>query len=91
MYNHFILALFADDQINREFPKGYARIIAIELMYNIQKFCKSSSFNVQQSGAVLSMFYLIHRYFTSSLHVTPDKIYTYFKEFVLHHSVSVLN
>lgn len=58
-------------------------------MYSVRKFCDSSEFNLEQSGATLSMFYLTHRYFTSLLQVSAEKVYEYFKEFVMKHSLMV--
>lgn len=36
------------------------------------------------------MFYLAHQYFTSSVqYISAEKVYAYFKEFLLRHSIGV--
>ncbi|KAF2903681.1 hypothetical protein ILUMI_02476 [Ignelater luminosus] len=74
-----------DDKMESEYPKGISRVLAIELMYSVVRFCQKCSFNLAQSGALLSIFYLVHEYFLSSLHTSAENIYNFFKEYMLLH------
>ncbi|KAJ3662544.1 hypothetical protein Zmor_006888 [Zophobas morio] len=67
-------------------PKGFSRIILRELMHTVLKYCKKSNFGIEQTGAVLSQFYLTHLLFTGSLDVGAEKLYDYFKNLQLCHS-----
>ncbi|RZC41129.1 uncharacterized protein BDFB_009096 [Asbolus verrucosus] len=77
---------FIEDKLQKR-PKGIPRIIFRELMYTVIKFCRASKFTVEQTGAVLSQFYLTHLFFTSCLNVGAEKVYEYFKELQLCHSL----
>ncbi|KAF5276957.1 hypothetical protein FQR65_LT16121 [Abscondita terminalis] len=71
------------NNMDAEYPKGISRLLIIELMYSILQFCKKSKFNVMQTGSLLSIFYLTHQYFLSSLYTTPEKIFIFFKDNLL--------
>lgn len=73
-----------------EYPKGAAHILYIELMYSVVQFCQKSKFNIKQAGTVLSIFYLTHKYFLSSLYTTPEKAYKYFKDYMILHCFDVI-
>ncbi|XP_044266394.1 uncharacterized protein LOC123012499 [Tribolium madens] len=77
---------FIENKLHRK-PKGLPRIIFRELMYSVTKFCTSSNYTVEQTGALLSQFYLTHLFFTSVLDVGPEKVYEYFKELQMCHSL----
>ncbi|CAG9825453.1 unnamed protein product [Phaedon cochleariae] len=76
-----------DSKMNKDVPKGKARTVFIELMYNTMKFCESHGFNLEKSAVILSQFYLTHIYFTSTLDTSAEKVFTYFKELTLCHSL----
>ncbi|KAJ8920990.1 hypothetical protein NQ315_015785 [Exocentrus adspersus] len=76
-----------DLNIGTVHPKGQARLIFVELMYNIRKFCKVRGFNLEKAGATLSQFYLTHLFFTSKLDMSSEKIYIYFKDLMMCHSL----
>jgi hypothetical protein len=81
---------FIEEKFSKK-PKGLPRILFRELIYTVTKFCKRSNFNLEQTGAVLSQFYLTHVFFTNSLNVGAEKLYEYFKELQLCHSLPVRN
>ncbi|KAL3281184.1 hypothetical protein HHI36_004401 [Cryptolaemus montrouzieri] len=68
--------------------KEPAKTIFKELMYTIIKFSRQHGFNLKQTGALLSHFYLTHMIFTSSYNIAAEKLYLYFKEIMLCHSVA---
>lgn len=70
-------------------PKGFPRMILIEYMIDVTIFCINSKFNIQQSGAVLAIYYLTHKYFTDHLYICPEDTLNYFKQFLVHHSILV--
>uniref|UniRef100_A0A6P7H4Z5 Uncharacterized protein LOC114347073 n=1 Tax=Diabrotica virgifera virgifera TaxID=50390 RepID=A0A6P7H4Z5_DIAVI len=74
-------------QMNKYFPKGTARIIFVELMLSVTKFCKRCNYNLEKSGALLSQFYLTQILTTSSSDRSTEKVYTYFKELALAHTL----
>ncbi|KYB27156.1 hypothetical protein TcasGA2_TC013540 [Tribolium castaneum] len=77
---------FIEGKLHKK-PKGLPRIIFRELMYSVTKFCTSASYTVEQTGALLSQFYLTHLFFTSVLDVGPEKLYEYFKGLQMCHSL----
>lgn len=72
-----------------EYPKGISRILSVDLMYSVVRFCQKRNFNLAQSGALLSIFYLTHEYFLSSFHTSAKNIYSFFKEYMLLHCFEV--
>ncbi|XP_045471524.1 uncharacterized protein LOC123678522 [Harmonia axyridis] len=77
--------------IEKRIPKSCkepAKTLFIELMYTIVKFARKHDFNLKQSGALLSQFYLTHMTFTSSFNIAAEKLYLYFKEIMICHSVA---
>ncbi|CAH1955865.1 unnamed protein product [Acanthoscelides obtectus] len=56
-------------------------------MYNVVKFCKKAQFNLEKCGAILSTFYMTHNYVISRFDVSAEKIYNYFKDLVMCHSL----
>ncbi|XP_018574936.1 uncharacterized protein LOC108913795 [Anoplophora glabripennis] len=78
---------YIDSCVGKSRPKGKARKIFVELMYNVTKFCKTSDYNLEKTGALLSQFYLTHLFFTSKLDISAEKVYTYFKDLTMCHSL----
>lgn len=78
-----------NNRLNNNYPKGVARVVVTELMYSVTRFCLMSKFNLKQSGAFLSIFYLVHKYFTGNFNVTPEEVYEYYVELLLKHSSCV--
>ncbi|CAG9831256.1 unnamed protein product [Diabrotica balteata] len=74
-------------QMNKYSPKGIARLIFVELMLSVTKFCKRYNYNLEKSGALLSQFYLTHVLTTSSSDRSTEKVYNYFKELALAHTL----
>lgn len=58
-------------------------------MYNVTKFCKTLDLNLEKSAALLSQFHLTHLFFTSKLDMSAEKVYTYFKDLTMCHSLPV--
>lgn len=64
--------------------------VYVEMIYNVRKFCKNGCFNLEQSGAILSQFHLTHLYMKSDSQIPAEKVYLYFKELMLCHSLPVI-
>uniref|UniRef100_A0AAR5P9E1 Uncharacterized protein n=1 Tax=Dendroctonus ponderosae TaxID=77166 RepID=A0AAR5P9E1_DENPD len=67
--------------------KGRPKDLFIQLISDVTKFCQSRAFDVEKTATVLSQFYQTHLYFTSGLQVSAEKIYIYFKELMMCHSL----
>ncbi|KAG5892977.1 hypothetical protein JTB14_015021 [Gonioctena quinquepunctata] len=80
-----------DSKLDQEFPKGKPRALYIELMYNVTMFCKNMGLGLQKSAAVLSQFHMTHIFFTSNFNMSAEKVYSYFKELSLCHSLPFAN
>ncbi|GLV38610.1 hypothetical protein CBL_05609 [Carabus blaptoides fortunei] len=52
-----------DDKINQTFSKGSPRFFFRELMFSVLQFSYKYNFNIDQTGALLSMFYNTHLHF----------------------------
>ncbi|KAF7287161.1 hypothetical protein GWI33_002532 [Rhynchophorus ferrugineus] len=63
------------------------KYIFIKLISDVIKFCKKYNFNNEKCGCVLSQFYLTHLYFTGNIDVSPLKVYLYFKNIMMCHSL----
>ncbi|XP_056640840.1 uncharacterized protein LOC130447829 [Diorhabda sublineata] len=74
-------------KMNKFFPKGAARMLFIELMCSVTKFCQRNNYNLRKSGALLSQFFLTHILTTSSFDKTTEKVFNYFKELALAHAL----
>lgn len=61
----------------------------MHLLFDVVKFCRSRDFDTEKSAATMSQFYQTHIYFTSGLEVSAEKLYIYFKELVMCHSLPV--
>ncbi|XP_044750126.1 uncharacterized protein LOC123310649 [Coccinella septempunctata] len=81
------LRIFVEKRIPKT-CKEPARTLYAELMYTVIKFAKRNDFNLKQTGALLSQFYLTHKIFISSFNVAAEKLYLYFKEIMICHSVA---
>ncbi|XP_018333294.1 coiled-coil domain-containing protein 189-like [Agrilus planipennis] len=77
-----------EEKLGSEFIKGTCRKMFVELIKSATDFCKDYGFTVEETGSILSIFYLSHRYFTSSLYRTAQEVYNYFKEFLFCVSIS---
>lgn len=80
--------IISDNRIPKS-CKEPARTLFTELMYTMVKFARRNNFNLKQIGALLSQFYLTHMIFTSSFNISAEKLYLYFKEIMICHSVAV--
>ncbi|XP_031343858.1 uncharacterized protein LOC116171264 isoform X2 [Photinus pyralis] len=74
-------------KIGDEYPKGLCRLLMVELIYSVLQFCKTSRMSLVQTGTLLSIFYLTQHYFSSTFDTTTEKVYHFFKEYILLHSV----
>lgn len=81
----FWYGLVSDSKMDKEYPKGEPREIFTSMILNVRKFCKKSDFDIERTGAVLSLFYLTHIYTTSKFDISVDKVFSYFKELFFCH------
>lgn len=73
--------------MDTESPKGEPREIFVSMMYNVLNFSKKLGLDLEGIGATLSIFYLTHIYATSKFDLSPDKIFAYFKELLICHTL----
>ncbi|KAL1490713.1 hypothetical protein ABEB36_013364 [Hypothenemus hampei] len=69
------------------FLKGRTKELFIKLMVDVTKFCQKQEYITQKATTVLSQFYQTHIYFICNADSTAEKIYIYFKDLVLQHSL----
>lgn len=81
--------LFLATTLNNVYPKGRPKDIFVHLMFDVVKFCRACEFDTEKSAATMSQFYQTHIYFTSGLEVSAEKLYIYFKELMMCHSLPV--
>lgn len=85
MYSHNVFLL--ESKIGNEHPKGEPREMFISMMFNVQNFCKRNKFDINRTGATLSVFYLTHIYTTSKYDLSSEKVFSYFKELLFCHTL----
>ncbi|XP_050309252.1 uncharacterized protein LOC126745447 isoform X2 [Anthonomus grandis grandis] len=71
----------------KNYPTGRPKDFFIQLLSDVTKFCQSQSYDLEKVASVLSQFYLTHNYFTSSVDVSAEKVYIYFKDLMMCHSL----
>lgn len=84
-----IYILLLDRKISKLILQGVPKTIFKELILSVIKYARKYYLDSQQTGAILSIFYNTHRYFTCNLWITAEEVYEIFKKYVLHHSITV--
>ncbi|XP_050309251.1 uncharacterized protein LOC126745447 isoform X1 [Anthonomus grandis grandis] len=82
-----MLILFDVGSTLKNYPTGRPKDFFIQLLSDVTKFCQSQSYDLEKVASVLSQFYLTHNYFTSSVDVSAEKVYIYFKDLMMCHSL----
>lgn len=72
-----------------ESPKGASRLILIELLCSIKKFVNKMRFTAEQIATLYAIFLLTHEFFTSSIYISAETVFQYFKDFVMIHSINL--
>lgn len=83
VYNVLVLA----SKLAKGYPSDNPREIFISIMYNTAKFCEKLDFDIERTGAVLSIFYLTHIFTTSRYDLSSEMVYSYFKELLFCHTL----
>lgn len=69
--------------------RGAPKIVLVELLYSVSKFCKDNEMNRTQYGALISIFYYTHAYFTRDLYVSAERVYFYFRNLLMKYCLFV--
>lgn len=68
-----------------------SKAIFVELMYTALRFVQKAKFGTEKAGTVLSLYYLSHQFFLSSLYTTVSQIREFFNKRLLLHCIEVRN
>ncbi|CAG9772302.1 unnamed protein product [Ceutorhynchus assimilis] len=75
------------DSTLKNHPKGRPKDIFVQLLADVINFSKFHKYDTEKTATLLSQFFLTHKYFISGQEVGAEKLYIYFKDLMMCHSL----